>query len=725
MNKYLLTALIAGVLGGTVAGFNAEGVKETDLDKRGDEIVGRVLSAKRDAAVLNAQEKDSVTLTVKWIQKKETSEKDSDPQFFIIVDEKGGCVAIARTDLVKNKNNTYSMKLPKGVYQTVLEINTDTPEASGIGKYLFKEDVRIDSDTTLTYDGNEATHRISFDYIVPSGEKMKLWSKISSKVNDYAGANVLKMSSVRMLGHKNSKGVSHGTTYIADYNYPGVTGSDRTKSNDVFLNDVKSSNWFICTNFKAYVLDTVTKDRSKKDPLLVGSKRVSLNVKDTVYKMKESDYLIYNLPKFQKSLSKSTPMDNVTGDFRFHGLGSGLSSNGSAIISLTREENPRICGSVDPQYPMMISYSTNETSRLLFFSASTVSGIATPKMLLEKDGGIRFLMSDNIYEGMQNIITVEDDEMANYVDLSHPEFEYSTKDQTPVLGTTAPVFSMPIMEAVPSSNVKYNYVHYYSNAQWLGNFGERRTIDNLEMSYIMKAGNDTIVKNWNELRTKLPAYAKTDHDPQKITTIVDNRNFQVDSLAGHTHVEMSYDEAGEDRTTPTVQMMQMRDRNGNITNKFGKQDEGEIRLAYGDFYFDRDKEVYKVLPCDLKLEVSPYGMDKFIGLKATEEPEMFRMPVWGYFSRAKIGKLERTGNGWWDLRITLKDKAGNTQVQTVSPAFYAGYSDPAGVGSAVADSEATVVGIYDITGVRHSEYVNGINIVKYSDGTTKKIMVRK
>lgn len=64
-------------------------------------------------------------------------------------------------------------------------------------------------------------------------------------------------------------------------------------------------------------------------------------------------------------------------------------------------------------------------------------------------------------------------------------------------------------------------------------------------------------------------------------------------------------------------------------------------------------------------------------------------------------------------------------MQTVSPAFYAGYSDPAGVGSAVADSEATVVGIYDITGMSHSEYVNGINIVKYSDGTTKKIMVRK
>jgi hypothetical protein len=45
-----------------------------------------------------------------------------------------------------------------------------------------------------------------------------------------------------------------------------------------------------------------------------------------------------------------------------------------------------------------------------------------------------------------------------------------------------------------------------------------------------------------------------------------------------------------------------------------------------------------------------------------------------------------------------------------------------GIDENVVDVENKVVGIYDANGRKLNEMRNGLNIVKYSDGSTKKIM---
>lgn len=46
------------------------------------------------------------------------------------------------------------------------------------------------------------------------------------------------------------------------------------------------------------------------------------------------------------------------------------------------------------------------------------------------------------------------------------------------------------------------------------------------------------------------------------------------------------------------------------------------------------------------------------------------MPGYGHFYRGSLGGVDRgSSNGWFDIRISLTDAAGNCQRQTLSPAF--------------------------------------------------------
>lgn len=51
--------------------------------------------------------------------------------------------------------------------------------------------------------------------------------------------------------------------------------------------------------------------------------------------------------------------------------------------------------------------------------------------------------------------------------------------------------------------------------------------------------------------------------------------------------------------------------------------------------------------------------------------------------------------------------------------------DVSGIAPVTISGPATVVGIYDLNGRRVNDYVNGLNIVVYSDGTSRKVMINK
>ena len=75
-------------------------------------------------------------------------------------------------------------------------------------------------------------------------------------------------------------------------------------------------------------------------------------------------------------------------------------------------------------------------------------------------------------------------------------------------------------------------------------------------------------------------------------------------------------------------------------------------------------------PKSLKVEYSPFGADSFKPLAYEEIPELYFMPEFGHFYRAQLDRVNVVSEtGWFSLRFTMTDEAGNSQVQTIEPAF--------------------------------------------------------
>lgn len=672
-----------------------------------------------------ASSQDTVTLTVKWTLKNVTSEKDAINQF-VIFDNEGNYSIIANTVLSKATTKTTTIAIPKGIYNAIMVFTTKTPEASSMGKFVCMENIDIVSDTTLTFNGKDANKKICFQYLLPDGEKPCLPTYISSKETNYTGANVASMTLSRSFSHKKLKGWAYNSIFPLKDNRKS-TGSDRTKSANVFINGGLSNNFYITTNAMITPLDTVTKDKSLTEPRSLISFHADCSTTDTTYTTKTNDFIEFTPVRPTASLAADSAKLNYVYDFIYETLGADRRPIGSIVYSGVPNENGKINLNLQSgEYgEMLLSTMSIETNKTCPSSVADGAGITSPKMQIDKDGSVHYLMNDNLGEGMKDLLAEEGSLFYPRIN-THKYYSYDSKSQKVEFGTSAPILSLPVYPSKPSTAYHFTYPQgIFLSPQWVANFGERRPIDLLAMNFTALAGTDTIAATWNEFRTKIATHAKPEHQAHKVTLKFDNNNFMVDSIHGRTYAELSYTEGSEDICIPTMQMLQFRNKDGKITNRFEKDSEGLMNLSYGDFNYSMTAKRYEVEDCEIKVETAPHGSDKFTELKTEQIADYFQMPVWGYFRRGVIDKnIGYSRSGWFDVRFTLKDKAGNTQIQTVSPAFHASFATD-GLEETIVGDNAEITDIYDITGMRHAELVKGINIVKYSDGTTKKVFVRK
>lgn len=723
MNKLLLLTVACGVAGAINAFNKSEAIRVDNLPAE-QVMIENTPETYFSPHFASAQ--DTVTLTVKWVLKNVTSEKDAINQF-VLFDNDGNYSIVPSTVLSKATDKTTAIAIPKGVYNAIMIFNTKTPEAASIGKFVCMENINIVSDTTLTFSGKKATEKICFQYLLPNGDKPCLPTyNTSSKQTDYTGANLAAMTIARSFAHKKLSGWAFNTIYPVKDNRTS-TGKDRTKSANIFINSGLSNNFYVTTTAMLTPLDTVTKSKSLTEPHSLISFQADCSKTDTTYITDIKKFFGFTPVKPTASLAADTVKLNYSYDYIYETLGADNRSISSIIYAGVPNENGKITLNLQSgEYSdMLISTMSIETTKTCPSSVADGAGISTPKMKIDKDGTVHYLMNDNLGEGMKDILS-EAGGIFYPRNNPHKYYSYDSKSQNVEFGTSAPILSLPVFPSTPSASYHFTYANgIFLSPQWVANFGERRPIDLLAMKFTALAGTDTIAATWNEFRTKIATHAKPEHQAHKVTMKFDNNNFMVDSIHGRTYAELSYTEGNEDICIPTMQMLQFRNKDGRITNRFEKDSEGLMNLSYGDFNYSMTAKRYEVEDCEIKVETAPHGSDKFTELKTEQIADYFQMPVWGYFRRGVIDKnIGYSRSGWFDVRFTLKDKAGNTQIQTVSPAFHASFATN-GLEETIVGNDAEITDIYDITGMRHADLVKGINIVKYSDGTTKKVFVRK
>ncbi len=311
-----------------------------------------------------------------------------------------------------------------------------------------------------------------------------------------------------------------------------------------------------------------------------------------------------------------------------------------------------------------------------------------------------------------------------YLPASLAEYEGIYGNTVPITVTLMPMEEdEPLPEEFFEMLLDMGWLHY----GYLGRNGEVRTTDLFA----------TDVKQ------------STEGGTHKFT--ITNANTLIDGkIPGINTTELNCIMAATDWFPPTMQTLMFRDGNGHVTDRLNQPENAVVEFYAGDFKIKYDEEGLGCMEVEplksVKVEYSSHGSDTWTEIHTEEIPEMFFMPGYGYFYRGSLKGINKTSlDKWYDVRITLTDKTGNYQTQTISPAFH--IDSNSGVSSientesialinkndvlSVEGIDCPEVRVFDMTGrlimlssdrkINISSIPSGIYVVEVSSSNIKKV----
>ena len=312
---------------------------------------------------------------------------------------------------------------------------------------------------------------------------------------------------------------------------------------------------------------------------------------------------------------------------------------------------------------------------------------------------------------------------------THPIFSCPVEKKKDNLGNNCPILAtLPLQyemiynwEDEEGNPVSETYRQMEFNFNYMGRYGETKDDSGMAQVNIKVDGEEAITADGaffgqlDELITGV------------IDAAIDKEDIVVDDMAGSNKAQLHYTAGAEDQNPPTMTMLGFKANNGDVTDRFATAEEGTLQFSAGDFNFSLTPNNYaafqRYAPETVEVSYSPYGEDNWNELAVEEVPENY-WPVMGWFYTGSLAGVTGQGlNGWFDLKIRLTDAAGNWQEQVISPAFRIddlAYSSVATVGS----DNAREVARYNLAGQRVDSNATGIVIIKMSDGTARKVIVR-
>lgn len=225
------------------------------------------------------------------------------------------------------------------------------------------------------------------------------------------------------------------------------------------------------------------------------------------------------------------------------------------------------------------------------------------------------------------------------------------------------------------------------NHSYIGRYGEERRADkNLATLQMTVDGREATDEEQEELQWQmLPQDATID------LTLTDS-NVLVDGIEGSNVTKAHFNTGAADPTPPTLTFMRAITADGKVQSRFASGAEGVIEfyaadLDYKSLVSDTGYAQWYEwnAPAEVVAEYSVRGLGNYRPLTVKHNPELDFTPGFGCNYTVSLADVnEESSDGWFDLRISLRDAAGNTQEQTLSPAFY--LESATGVSSRVCDT---------------------------------------
>ncbi|MGN1245790.1 MAG: T9SS type A sorting domain-containing protein [Muribaculaceae bacterium] len=579
-----------------------------------------------------------------------------------------------------------TVDIPKGTYDFVARFwCQDWLVESPSLAYVFKEDVVVDGNMELTFDVSEATNHIHFESYLSDGSKALLpkvkfldaepwveWDMSDCTVEDIC-FNYFIINPNFGKG-KGDSGIIVQGTGNAGYRMVKDDGSimNNETSFDILVNNVSDEYHFV--QLRTMILENGI------DIATLHHKGIT----DQPIVNDPADYIYYN------DTFTLTPARETIGNVRWKSQ----TKSGIIIDDLTQGGYNVMTKSETPSIGIC---SPKDTNGLDFHTTANIENIdACWEYYLDwGDGnlsteyatsgivglpviwnGSEFdYINNNHSEGGNFAFQIPEDIDGNITDLpGHPAFSFTSAKKKAPYGNSAPINAFMDQTAYQSwADAKISYF----GCCYIGRFGEVRNVDEINLNAQIKYNGEVICEDYDSIANTFSYYHFVeDRTPAGVYELhFRDTNVMVDDIPGFNDTYIYADKRKEDGTAPTLQMLQFKNRQGDITDRFPNASYGILEFAGGDFNFHMQEEpwhtYYDCKPQTVKVEYAPNGTEDFIELESvTEIPELYTMPGFGYFYRASLAEVKTLSpNGWFDLRITLTDESDNVQQQVISPAF--------------------------------------------------------
>ncbi|RRD02966.1 T9SS type A sorting domain-containing protein [Prevotella sp. OH937_COT-195] len=528
------------------------------------------------------------------------------------------------------KTKTVTQVVPKGTYDMFASYMSSYSELY----YVFKENVKIDADATFTLSQSEAKTGISFRTVDQDGNSMHMPVYNNSyqiveegTIDDYSSLSffILKgFGNVAAIIGGGYKFKGHETDFYINHL------SERYKLCEARMVSKGEVYWF-----NKYVLEDFTKD--------------------TIITNNPARYIAYN-QKFETTPEWKEKTENHVPGYYFSGVykGDAMIGQQSYIPDMPSSDLttkffldlPKDDDNSEDMFnvlvkPLMGDYMKIETYG--DYEYKTFNFIRGQQVMGDRDG-LLFVNSGYEENGGYN---APENNVRSQLYPGHPKFSFTDKTASNVVyGASCPVNSLRIVPDIINGKEYLNIIPSY-----IGRYGELRDADHMLVEQSEQQVSSDVYK-----------------------IIIENDNVNVDGLEGKNKTELVMMQNESDHIPPTMQMLQFKDKNGNITDCFANPADGVVEIAGGDFSYnpvsDSYSGYYTCGSATIKVTCSPFGKNNTLAIPMEEIRDLYFMPGFGHFFRGSLENIPASmEKQWYDLTVTFTDPSGNNQTQTISPAF--------------------------------------------------------
>lgn len=609
------------------------------------------------------------------------------------------------------------VNVPKGTY----DLYTRTFDNKGQSLIHIEELVNINNDTTILLNVSNAPNIFSRELYNNNGELLMLdkyrqldsepWQELIEEGNVLSGKGQLF---IRLD--------NYGNVTTKDYTF-GYNVEGRLPSYALSVNTLSDRYEFV-----------VLEETIDKDGMFYVNRLTSRGTSAFPLKNKSSDYVAY------KEIIQGSPK--------------GIESVENPIVGLWNDtyldNSKEYYGDINGNMPIsegrvaqaMINAPQNGDEQLQGVNIAVALGVVDleqtgiqygrprlqrfyivgPKLMVNEDKSMDCLVSSDVAKTQEVGIWKED-----YP--PHPRFSYNYEQKKGIVGNNCP---LNIIDSRNAWNQWRNANMIVMSTQHWGRNGENIGSGNYNTTLIAKYNGEEIWNGKHALDSLPNAWCGTNPDGAYELEFT-NANVAVDGITGKNVTTVYFDQRKEDQNPPVVSMLQFRDGENNVTDRFDTPECGVIMFAGGDFEpktitymteygYESSWNYKECQPMTVEVSYAPYGSNEWRPLEGVEHQEEYDdIPGMGFFYQGSLSSVNRESeNGWFDLKFRLVDEAGNWQEQTLSPAFRIDNLVQSAV-TEVRDSDAHEVARYSIDGKRVDTSHRGVTIIRMSDGTAHKV----